>query len=137
MSEAVVDSFKKYLIVTDASRRLIVVEYHLSPTSPLTATSSPPFWIKVMSKVLLANARHRIHDHKLGVEVVSCPLNYTQAVIASGSSNQGWPLYARRALHQLQELEGGRDGRQSENDASLGELIGRANAILMGMQPSL
>ncbi|KAF9020812.1 hypothetical protein BGZ52_002279, partial [Haplosporangium bisporale] len=93
VSEAVVDSFKKYLIVTDASRRLIVVEYHLS-MSPSTTASSPPFWIKVMSKVLLANARYKIHDHKLDVEVVSCPLNYTQAIITSGSSNQGWPFFS-------------------------------------------
>lgn len=138
----VVNTFKKYLIVTDASRRLIVVEYHLSPISPLTS-SSPPFWIKIMSKVLFANARYKIHDRKLDVDVVSCPLSYTQAVIASGSSNQGWPLYARRPLQQLHELESedghgdGRHGMPEQNDASLGQLIGRANAILMGMQPSL
>ncbi|KAG0092228.1 Breast cancer 2, early onset [Podila epicladia] len=139
---AVVNSFKKYLIVTDASRRLIVIEYHLSPVSPLTS-GSPPFWIKIMSKVLLANARYKIHDHKLDVDVVSCPLSYTQAVIASGSSYQGWPLYARRPLQQLHELEledghgDGRHGMLEQNDASFGQLIGRANAILMGMQPSI
>ncbi|KAG0035654.1 Breast cancer 2, early onset [Podila clonocystis] len=138
----VVNTFKKYLIVTDASRRLIVVEYHLSPVSPLTP-SSPPFWIKIMSKILLANARYKIHDHKLDVDVVSCPLSYTQTVIASGSSNQGWPLYARRPLQQLHELESedGHADRQhgmpEKNGASLGQLIGRANAILLGMQPSL
>ncbi|KAG0040773.1 Breast cancer 2, early onset [Podila clonocystis] len=138
----VVNTFKKYLIVTDASRRLIVVEYHLSPVSPLTS-SSPPFWIKIMSKVLLANARYKIHDHKLDVDVVACPLSYTQAVIASGSSNQGWPLYARRPLQQLHELESEdghvdrQHGMPEQNDASLGQLIGRANAILLGMQPSL
>lgn len=96
-----------------------------------------------MSKVLLANARYKIHDHKLDVDVVSCPLSYTQAVVASGSSNQGWPLYARRSLQQLHELEledghgDGRNGMPEQNDTSLGQLIGRANAILMGMQPSL
>ncbi|KAF9321102.1 Breast cancer 2, early onset [Podila horticola] len=139
----VVNTFKKYLIVTDASRSLIVIEYHLSPISPLTSVNSPPFWIKIMSKVLLANARYKIHDHKLDVDVVSCPLSYTQAVVASGSSNQGWPLYARRSLQQLHELEledghgDGRNGMPEQNDTSLGQLIGRANAILMGMQPSL
>ncbi|KAG0349554.1 Breast cancer 2, early onset [Podila humilis] len=160
LSETIVSSFKKYLVATDASKRLILIEYHMSPTLPLTdstaavptapaaAAMPPPFWIKCLSKVLLANARYKVHDLKLDVPVVSCPLNYTQAVLASGSPSvtRGWPSYAQRSLQRLHELtdelqqqqQGGRTpfSTHDEDETSLAELMGRANAILSGMQPS-
>ncbi|KAF9426293.1 hypothetical protein BGZ94_006722 [Podila epigama] len=172
MSETLVHSFKRYLVVTDVSRRLILVEYHVATFtggySSLTTTAAkqqaqlPPFWIKIGSKVLLANARFKAYDHKLDVEVVVCPLSYSHATVVvasntsmSGRGTHGWPAYAQQSLQDLNDMTAASDTRcqqrdglngvvaddgdddDDDKDETIPELMGRANAIVMRMQPLL
>ena len=122
-------SNKQCVVVTDMSMRLILVE--LQGSSPLS-----PF--KVSSRVLIANAKYKVHDAKLGLDIVSYQQSYTQVTTARGSSTSGWPGYAESAFQRLAALcsNTGQAGRPLEND-SLGKLMTQANKLLTSMLPSL
>lgn len=114
--------------------RLLLIEHQGSGSN---APSSTPF--KVSSKILIANARYKNHDGKLGLDIVSCPQSYTQLTVIQGSSSTSWPAYAEAALQRLAALMPGPvavQGRAQEQQA-IGDMMAQANAILASMKPSL
>ncbi|GJJ69289.1 breast cancer 2 susceptibility protein [Entomortierella parvispora] len=125
---------KQYAVVTDSSLRLLLVE-HQGPSS--NNPSSTPF--KVTSKILITNARYKSHDGKLGLDIVSCPQNYTQLTATQGTSSSNWPTYAETALQRLAALVPGQAPKQGrgQEQQTIGDLMAQANVILTTMHPSL
>ncbi|KAF9097020.1 Breast cancer 2, early onset [Mortierella sp. AD031] len=156
VDERAIHSNKTYFVATDSSRRLLLVEHQLS-TLP-AASSVPgddanrrmPSFFKVQNRILLANSRFKMRDHKLDLEIVSSSQSYTHitaasplsGIGASGGGSTGWPSYAQSALQRLNAMvaeaeNAGQAGGYGYGEETLLELMGRANAILTELHPSL
>ncbi|KAK3848342.1 MAG: hypothetical protein J3R72DRAFT_518369 [Linnemannia gamsii] len=151
-------SNKAYFVVTDASRQLLLVEHQLSqPLSNAAAanagedTTRPmPSFLKVQNRILMANARFKLQDHKLNLGIVSSLQSYTQITTASAVSGAGgilgsnaaagWPGYAQSSLQRLNtmvaeaEQQGGEGGGRQGEEESFLELMSRATSILTELQ---
>ncbi|KAG0006737.1 hypothetical protein BGZ65_004415 [Modicella reniformis] len=138
INDKTVNSNKVYMVVADASRQLILVDHQISADQPL------PSFLKVHAKILIANARFKMRDYKFGVDVVMSLQSYTHisgtgtGPLVSTSGISGWPLYAQPSLQQLNEMVNGVCGHgRIEDKGNLVELMARANALFVEMQPSL
>ncbi|KAF9116996.1 Breast cancer 2, early onset [Mortierella sp. AM989] len=151
VSEVVVNSNKIYFIAADTSTQLILVEHQLSPTSLSSLSSSDdqlPSFLKVQSRILMANARFKLRDHKLGLDIVSSLQSYTQVTAAPPMSNMGasasvqpsgvsgWPTYAQSSLQRLNGLFAGISNNNKEKGETILGLMAKANTILESMRPS-
>ncbi|KAI1315800.1 Breast cancer 2, early onset [Mortierella claussenii] len=179
IGEGMVNFNKVFMVVTDASKQLVLVEHQLSApfssvslaksNEPMSAATGekgmsvsdqilPPF-MKVQSKILLANARYKMRDHKLGLNIVSSLQSYAQVTAApplasvgstvpvtgSGAHARvaGWPPYAQSALQQLNQMcsssnsSGNSSSSSGGGGATLLELMAKANAVLESMQPQV
>ncbi|KAG0381166.1 Breast cancer 2, early onset [Mortierella sp. AD032] len=148
-------SNKAYFVVTDASRQLLLVEHQLS--QPLLnaaaanagedTTRPMPSFLKVQNRILMANARFKLQDHKLNLGIVSSLQSYTQITTASTVSgaggilgSNGWPGYAQSSLQRLDtmvaeaEQQGGEGGGRQGEEESFLELMSRATSILTELQ---
>ncbi|KAF8932065.1 Breast cancer 2, early onset [Dissophora ornata] len=164
VGEAVTSSNRIYFVVTDASKQLLLVEHQVSvsgTSSTADQNLSPPSFLKVHAGILMTNARFKIRDYKLGLDIVSSLQSYTHITAAStpiitsthssASSGTGvlgpgvaagWPAYAHSSLHKLSELSLDRTGSNKSDRAkgeedSLLDLMAKANTVLARMQPSL
>ncbi|KAG9061184.1 Breast cancer 2, early onset [Linnemannia hyalina] len=148
VDESTIHSSKAYFIATDATRRLLLVEHQLS--SLLTGDGNRPLlsFLKVQNRILMANCRFRMRDHKLDLDIVSSTLSYTQVTTAPSlingggvSGGAGWPSYALGSLQRLNamvnETEKDLQGDDSERGGAFSELTDRAHAILRELHPSL
>ncbi|KAF9933275.1 hypothetical protein BGZ67_004354 [Mortierella alpina] len=96
---------KAYFAVTDASRRLLLVEHHMAPHR-----SALPTFLKCQAKILVVNARYKLRDPKVDLDIVSSTQNYTHIMAASPAAVSGraggaaWPGYAQPSLLKLYEL---------------------------------
>ncbi|KAF9957869.1 Breast cancer 2, early onset [Mortierella alpina] len=141
-------SNKAFLAVTDASRRLLLVEHQMGPHR-----SALPTFLKCQAKILMANARYKLRDPKLDLDIVVSLQNYTHVMAASpvamaasvstGAGGAAWPSYAQSSLLKLHELansmhaESSGRGQSSDGGDSLVDLMVRASTVLTGMQPCL
>ncbi|KAF8978861.1 hypothetical protein BGZ46_006067 [Entomortierella lignicola] len=142
--ETVINSNKVYFIATDTSKQLILVEHQLSSSSSGADFQLPTF-LKIQSKILMTNARFKLRDHKLGLDIVSSLTSYTTVSLAppitgtgSGvtSGVLGWPVYAQSSLLGLNELCNKTSISNSEKEETLLELMAKANMVLERMRPS-
>ncbi|KAK5827625.1 hypothetical protein F5H01DRAFT_409411 [Linnemannia elongata] len=148
VGESAVHSNKAYFIATDATRRLLLVEHQLSSLLAEDGNRLLPSFLKVQNRILMANSRFRMRDHKLDLEIVSSTMSYTQVTTApslsSGSGvsgGAGWPSYALASLQRLNvmvsEPDKGVQGDDGHGRETFSELMDRANAILRELHPSL
>ncbi|KAF9931156.1 Breast cancer 2, early onset [Linnemannia zychae] len=146
-------SNKVYFVATDASQQLLLVEHQLS--SPLSvsneeaASHSLPSFLKVQKRILMANARFKIRDHKLDLGIISSVQSYTQITTASSANTRGgssmkdvgWPSYAYESLQKLDDMIASVQGAETSDSIhgkeTFEELVKRANAILDELHPSL
>ncbi|KAF9586508.1 Breast cancer 2, early onset [Lunasporangiospora selenospora] len=102
---------RAYMVVTDSSRQLVLVEYQLSSAnsgatatipgnSTLSSRATAPSILKASSLVLLQNARYKAYDHKFGLAIVSCPFGYSHMITAT-------PLSSSGALSGTNDIMGG------------------------------
>ncbi|KAG0002160.1 Breast cancer 2, early onset [Entomortierella chlamydospora] len=156
-NETIVNSNKVYFIATDASKQLVLVEHQLSSTSSGADCQLPSF-LKVRSRILMANARFKLRDHRLGLDIVSSLQTYTQVSLAPPPiavpgighvpgvgaptiprGTSGWPAYAQSSLHLLNDLcnkPGINNAGEKKDEETLLELMAKANTILERMRPS-
>ncbi|KAG0321648.1 Breast cancer 2, early onset [Dissophora globulifera] len=138
IGEGVTSANKVYFVVTDASAQLLLIEHQVSPhpssSAPGQAQSLPSF-LKIQSRILVANARYKMHDAKLGLDIVSSVQSYTQITAATNTSSRmgGWPPYAQPSLARLDELSHGK----KEGPHGLLKLLEKANTVLESMRPTL
>ncbi|KAF9563405.1 Breast cancer 2, early onset [Mortierella alpina] len=140
-------SNKAFFAVTDASRRLLLVEHQMAPHR-----SALPTFLKCQTKILMANARYKLRDPKLDLDIILSTQNYTHimaapvAMAASVSTAPGratWPSYAQPSLLKLHELmaslqtEGSGRDQSSDDQNSLVDLMAKASTVLTGMQPTM
>ncbi|KAF9347003.1 Breast cancer 2, early onset [Mortierella sp. NVP85] len=130
----VAHSNRIFMVVTDDSQQLTLVEHQVSADQTL------PVSLKVHARILMASVRYKTLDHKLGVRVVVSLQNYTHiTVISSGSGNlrgvPGWPSYAQPSLQQLTKMVDGGRGQGRMEGSVIVELMARANEVLMKIQP--
>jgi len=123
------------MVVTDDSQQLTLVEHQVSADQTL------PISLKVHARILMASARYKTLDFKLGVQVVVSLQNYTHiTVVSSGSANlfgvPGWPSYAQPSLQKLNNMVGGSRRQGSMEESVVVELMARANEMLMEIHPS-
>lgn len=147
-NESTIHSNKAYFIATDATRRLLLVEHQLSSLITEDGNRPLPSFLKVQNRILMANSRFRVRDHKLDLEIVSSTLSYTQVTTAPSLSNGGgvsggvgWPSYALASLQRLNamvsETEKDMLGDDDQKGETFSELMDRADAILRELHPSL
>ncbi|KAF9173626.1 Breast cancer 2, early onset [Mortierella sp. AD010] len=156
-NETTVNSNKVYFIATDASKQLVLVEHQLSSTSSRADCQLPSF-LKVRSRILMANARFKLRDHRLGLDIVSSLQTYTQVSLApppiavpgirhvpgvgaptTPRGTSGWPAYAQSSLNLLNDLcnkPGINNTGEKKDEETLLELMAKANTILERMRPS-
>ncbi|KAF9147261.1 Breast cancer 2, early onset [Linnemannia schmuckeri] len=146
VDESTIHSNKAYFVATDATQRLLLVEHQLSSSLIEDGNRPLPSFLKVRNRILMANSRFRMRDHKLDLEIVSSTQSYTQVMTApslnSGggiSGAAGWPSYAQASLQRLNAMVGepekdeqGGDGQGRE---TFEDLIDRADAILRELHP--
>ncbi|CAO3574738.1 unnamed protein product [Mortierella alpina] len=141
-------SSKAFFAVTDASKRLLLVEHQMG-----THRTALPTFLKCQAKILIANARYKLRDPKLDLDIVVSTQNYTHIVAASpvamaasvstGAGGASWPSYAQSSLLKLHELASSMhaesSGRSQSSDGgdALVDLMARASGVLTGMQPCL
>jgi len=132
----VAHSNRIFMVVTDESQRLTLVEHHVSADQTL------PISLKVHTRILMASARYKRMEFKLGVRVVMSLQNYTHiTVISSGSADlcgvPRWKSYALPSLQKLIEMADGSKRQGGMEESVVEELTARANEMLMKLQPSL
>ncbi|KAF9537439.1 Breast cancer 2, early onset [Mortierella hygrophila] len=148
VDESTIHSSKAYFIATDATRRLLLVEHQLSSLLTGDGNRPLPSFLKVQNRILMANGRFRMRDHKLDLDIVSSTLSYTQVTTApsfsSGggvSGGAGWPSYALASLQRLNAMVNETEKDLQKDDGERGEtfseLMNRADAILRELHPSL
>ncbi|KAG0241040.1 Breast cancer 2, early onset [Mortierella sp. GBA43] len=131
VSDRVISSNRVYMVVTDSSRELVLVEHQVS------ANQISPSFLKVHARVLMANVRFKMRDYKLGIDVVQSLQNYTRITAASSSSSSasGWPVYAQPSLQQLNDMVNSRRPQGAMEDKNgLVKLMSRANSLIADMQ---
>lgn len=148
MNESTIHSNKVYFIATDATRRLLLVEHQLSSLISEDGNRPIPSFLKLQNRILMANSRFRMRDHKLDLEIVSSTLSYTQITSAPSLNSgggvgggAGWPSYALASLQRLNAMvsdtEKDVQGDDGQGGETFSELMDRADAVLRELHPSL
>lgn len=148
VNESTIHSNKVYFIATDATRRLLLVEHQLSSLISEDGNRPIPSFLKLQNRILMANSRFRMRDHKLDLEIVSSTLSYTQITSAPSLNSgggvgggAGWPSYALASLQRLNAMvsdtEKDVQGDDGQGGETFSELMDRADAVLRELHPSL
>ncbi|KAG0282851.1 Breast cancer 2, early onset [Linnemannia gamsii] len=146
VDESTTHSNKAYFVVTDATRRLLLVEHQLSSSLTEDGNRVLPSFLKALNRILMANARFKMRDHKLDLDIVSSTQSYTQVTTAASlnsgnnSGGAGWPSYAQASLQRLNDIvsETEKDKKEeSQGEDTILELMDRAHAILRELHPSI
>ncbi|KAK3813323.1 MAG: LOW QUALITY PROTEIN: BRCA2, oligonucleotide/oligosaccharide-binding, domain 1-domain-containing protein [Benniella sp.] len=129
VSNRIAGSNRIFMVVTDNSQQLTVVEHQVS------AGQTSPISLKVHARILMANARHKEQDFELGVPVVMSLQSYTNiTVVSSPSANLSgvpkWLSYAQPSLQKLSELVGGSRRQGEMEEGSIVDLMARGNDML-------
>ncbi|KAK3813293.1 MAG: BRCA2, oligonucleotide/oligosaccharide-binding, domain 1-domain-containing protein [Benniella sp.] len=129
VSNRIAGSNRIFMVVTDNSQQLTVVEHQVSADQTL------PISLKVHARMLMANARHKAQDFELRVPVVMSLQGYTNiTVVSSPSANLSgvpkWLSYAQPSLQKLSELVGGSRRQGEMEEGSVVDLTARGNDML-------
>ncbi|KAF8932546.1 Breast cancer 2, early onset [Haplosporangium gracile] len=147
VDESTIHSNKAYFVATDATQRFLLVEHQLSSSLTEDGIRSLPSFLKVQNRILMADSRFRMRDHKLDLEIVLSTQSYTQVTTAPSlnggggvSGASGWPSYAKASLQRLNamvgETEKDEQGGDGQGRETFAELMDRADAILRKLHPS-